>query len=119
LVKGDLNLRKCDGYIYLDMLAALSICLFIVFALFPIFDQLKLNKKNMLLRTEAHYLLYEKLTAFADGEIEAVPTEITRQNHLFTLNWGVPNGFPEMVEGCIQYQNAFGKREEVCDATKK
>jgi hypothetical protein len=117
--KGELKLRKCDGYIYLDMLAALSVCLFIALSLLPIIDQIKLDQKNILLRVEAQYVLYEKLTALLDGEMEAVPMDIVQQNYKYTLTWRVPKDFPEMVEGCIQYENASGRKEMVCDATKK
>ena len=112
-------MRKCDGYIYVEMLASLSICLFIVFALFPIVDQINLDRKNTLLRKEAQYILYERLTAFLNGDIDAVTMEINQQNHKYTLTWRVPKDFPKMVEGCIQYENVFGEKEMVCDVSKK
>ena len=68
--KGNLELKKCDGYIYVEMLVALFICLFIVFSLYPIIDQVKQDRKNILIRTEANHLLYEKLTALLDGSID-------------------------------------------------
>ena len=112
-------MKKSDGYIYLDILAALSVCLFIALTLFPIIDEIKLDRQNILLRTEAHYVLYEKLTAFLDGEMDAIPMEIVQRNHKYTLTWKVHKDFPEMMEGCIQYENAFRKTESICDATKR
>lgn len=112
-------MKKCDGYIYVDMLAALAVCLFIALSLFPIIDQIQLHRQNILLRTEAYYVLYEKLTAFLDGEIRAVPLDIVQQNHPYTLTWRVSEDFPNMMEGCVHYENAWGKAEMVCDATKK
>jgi hypothetical protein len=101
------------------MLAALAVCLFIILTLFPIIDQIKVDRKNISLRMEANYVLYERLAAFVDGEMEAVPMEIEQQNHIYTLTWGRQTDFPEMMEGCIHYENAYGKTEMVCDATKK
>lgn len=101
------------------MMAALSVCLFIALTLFPIITQIKLDRQNNWLRMEAHYILYEKLTAYLEGEIEADPMEIIERNHQFTLTWKVNHDFPEMMEGCIQYENALGKSEIFCDATKR
>ena len=112
-------MKRSDGYIYLDMMAALSVCLFIALTLFPIITQIKLDRQNIWLRTEANYILYEKLTAYLEGEIDAEPMEITQKNYKYTLTWRVNNDFPEMMEGCIQYENAFKKTEMVCDATKR
>ncbi len=117
--KEESKLKKSDGYIYLDMMAALSVCLFIALTLFPMIHQLKLDRQNIVLRIEAQYVLYEKLTAFLDGEIEAIPMEIMQNKQQYTLTWRVHEEFPEMMEGCIQYENAFGKTEMVCDATKR
>lgn len=112
-------MKRSEGYIYLDMMAALSVCLFIALTLFPIITQIKLNRENIWLRTEANYILYEKLTAYLEGELEAEQMEIMQKNHQYKLTWRVNNDFPEMMEGCIQYENAFRKTEMVCDATKR
>lgn len=72
-----------------------------------------------MLRIEAQNLLYERLTAFLDKEIDAVTIKINQQNHKYTLTWRVPKDFPKMVEGCIQYENVFGEKEMVCDVSKK
>lgn len=112
-------MKRSDGYIYLDMMAALSVCIFIVSTLFPIITQIKMDRQNIWLRTEAHYILYEKLTAYLEGEIEADTMEVMQSNHQYTVTWKVHHDVPEMVEGCIQYENAFKKTEMVCDATKR
>lgn len=101
------------------MLIALSICLFIVFAFYPMIDKVKQDRKNIQMRAEAHYLLYEKLTAFLEGSINLDSVEIKRQNHIYILTWRQLKDIPDMVEGCIQFENVFGKSEMVCDATKK
>ncbi len=112
-------MKRSDGYIYLDMIAALSVCLFIALTLFPIITEMKLDRHNNWLRTEAHHILYEKLTAYLEGDMNADPMEIRQRNHQYTLTWKVHNDFPDMMEGCIQYENAFEKPERVCDATKR
>lgn len=112
-------MRKSDGYIYLDIIAALSVCIFIALTLLPIIDEIKLDRKNILLKTEAHYVLYEKLTAYLDGEMEAIPMEIIQHNHKYILTWRAHKDYPGMMEGCIQYENAFRKTEMVCDASKR
>ena len=119
LEKGESKLKRSDGYIYLDMLAALSICLFIALTLFPIINQIKLDRHNILLRTEAHHILYEKLTAYLKGEIDANSMEMMERNHQYTLTWRANHGFPEMIEGCIHYENAFEETEKICDSTKR
>lgn len=112
-------MKRSDGYIYLDMIVALSICLFIALTLFPIIHQIKLDRHDITLKTEAHHILYEKLTAYLTGEIDAEPLEMTEGNDQYTLTWKVNHDFPEMIEGCIQYENAFGETEKICDFTKR
>ena len=112
-------MKRSDGYIFLDMMAAFSVCAFIAFTLFPIITQIILDRQNNWLRTEAHYILYEKLNAYLEGELDAEQMEITERNHQYSLTWRVHEDFPMMIEGCIQYENTFKKTERVCDATKR
>jgi competence protein ComGE len=112
-------LRKCDGYIYLDLLASLSICLFIACTMYPMIDQVRLDRKNMELRMEAHYVLYEKLLDYMDGTIEAESTELEKQHHTYTITWREHREFPNLLEGCIHYQNAYRKKETFCDVVQK
>lgn len=112
-------MKRSDGYIYLDMMAALSVCLFIALTLFPIIYQVKLDRHNIMLRTEAYHILYEKLNAYLKGDISANSMEMSERNHQYKLTWRANNDFPEMIEGCIQYENAFKKTEQICDSTKR
>lgn len=111
-------MRKCNGYIYVEMLAALTVCLFIVGALYPLIDKIRLDRKNILLKTEAHQVLYEKLTAVLAGDLEPISTTFEQENRRYTLTWSVYEDFPSLLEGCIHYENANGKNEKICDATK-
>ncbi|RRN73144.1 hypothetical protein EI200_05990 [Peribacillus simplex] len=69
-------MRNCKGYVYLEIIAAFSICIFVVLSILPILEELMTHRKNIVIRTEAHHLLYERLTAFIDGEIQAIGQEI-------------------------------------------
>ncbi len=74
--KGRFGLRNCKGYVYLELMAAFSICILLALAILPILEEVLTQRKDIPVRTEAHHLLYERLTAFMDGEIQAVGQEI-------------------------------------------
>ena len=112
-------MRNSNGYVYLEMMASFSICVFVVISMLPILEDMMSNRKNVVLRADAHHLLYERLSAYMDGEIQAIPEEITYQERLYELTWNVQKEFPDMVEGCVRYENARGKYESICDVAKK
>lgn len=112
-------MRNSKGFIYLEMMASFSICVFLVISILPILEDLMSNRKNVVLRADAHYLLYERLSAFMDDEIQAVNEEITYQERLYELTWNVQKDFPDMVEGCVRYENATGNYQAICDAAKR
>ncbi|MED3690563.1 hypothetical protein P4534_17460 [Peribacillus butanolivorans] len=112
-------MRNSRGYVYLEMIAAFSICIVLVISILPILEEIMTNRKNAVLRTEAHYLLYERLTAFMDGEVNAVDQEIHYQKRLYELTWKEQKDFPGLIEGCVRYENEVGKSESICDAAKK
>lgn len=112
-------MRNSKGYVYLEMIASVSICLFLVVSILPILEQSMSNRKNIVLRADAHYLLYERLSAYMDGEVRAVKEEIMYQERLYELTWNAQKGFPDMVEGCVRYENAAEKYESICDVAKR
>ncbi|MFD6439299.1 hypothetical protein ACFWDG_05700 [Peribacillus sp. NPDC060186] len=112
-------MRNSRGYVYLEMITAFSICIFLVISILPIIEEIMTNRKNVVLRTEAHYLLYERLNAFMDGEVNAVDQEIQYQKRLYEITWKDLRDFPGLIEGCVRYENAVGKSESICDAAKK
>ncbi|WP_285768898.1 hypothetical protein [Peribacillus sp. SI8-4] len=72
-------MRNCKGYVYLELMAAFSVCIFLVLSIFPILEKVMTDRKNMIMKTEAHHLLYEKLTAFMDGEQQGMEKEFMIQ----------------------------------------
>ncbi|WP_336866360.1 hypothetical protein [Peribacillus frigoritolerans] len=60
-------MRNCKGYVYLELMAAFSVCILLVLAILPMLEEVLTHRKDISLRTEAHHLLYERLTAFMDG----------------------------------------------------
>ncbi|MFJ7927961.1 hypothetical protein [Peribacillus sp. NPDC096448] len=112
-------MRNCKGYVYLELMAAFSVCILLVLAILPILEELLTHRKDIAVRTEAHHLLYERLTAFMDGEIDAVGQEIIYKKRSYELVWKDQGDFPGMIEGCVRYEDGTGKLESVCDAAKK
>jgi hypothetical protein len=112
-------LRNSKGYVYLEMIAAFSICIFLILSIMPILEDLMTSRKNIILRANAHYLLYERLSSFMDGEIQAVEQEIEYQQRVYELTWKPQKDFLGMIEGCVQYENASEKQVTFCDAAKK
>ncbi|MDF9760594.1 MULTISPECIES: hypothetical protein [Peribacillus] len=112
-------MRNCKGYVYLEIIAAFSICIFVVLSILPILEELMTHRKNIVIRTEAHHLLYERLTAFIDGEIQAVGQDIIYRRKSYELIWRDHGDFPGMIEGCVCYEDESGKYESICDAAKK
>ncbi|MGE7601242.1 hypothetical protein ACQKL5_01940 [Peribacillus sp. NPDC097675] len=112
-------MRNSKGYVYLEMIASVSICVFLVVSILPILVESMSNRKNVVLRADAHYLLYERLSAYMDGEIGAVKEDITYQERLYELTWSAQKGGSDMVEGCVRYENAAEEYESICDVAKK
>jgi hypothetical protein len=100
-------------------MAAFSICIFLVLSILPILEELMTHRKNIAVRTEAHHLLYERLTAFMDGEIQAIGQEIIYKKRSYELVWKDHLDFPGMIEGCVCYEDESGNLESICDAAKK
>ncbi|MFE4705887.1 hypothetical protein [Peribacillus simplex] len=112
-------MRNCKGYVYLELIAAFAVCIFLVLAILPILEELLMDRKDIAVRTEAHHLLYESLTAFMDGEIQAVGQEIIYKKRSYVLVWKDHGDFPGMIEGCVRYEDESGNLESICDAAKK
>ncbi|MED4634975.1 hypothetical protein P9443_19060 [Peribacillus frigoritolerans] len=112
-------MRNCKGYVYLELMAAFSICILLALAILPILEEVLTQRKDIPVRTEAHNLLYERLTAFMDGEIQAVGQEIIYKKRSFELFWKDHGDFPGMIEGCVRYEHETGNWESICDAAKK
>ncbi|CAH0176671.1 hypothetical protein SRABI96_01326 [Peribacillus sp. Bi96] len=112
-------MRNCKGYVYLELIAAFSVCIFLILSILPILEELMIHRENVVIRTEAHHLLYERLTAFVDGEIQALEQEIIIQKRSYVLIWKDNGELPGMIEGCVRYEDASGKSESICDAAKK
>lgn len=112
-------MRNCKGYVYLELMAAFSVCILLVLTILPILEEVLTHRKDISVRTEAHHLLYERLTAFMDGEIQAVGQEIIHKKRSFELVWKDHGGFPGMIEGCVRYEDETGNWESICDAAQK
>lgn len=112
-------MRNYKGYVYLELMAAFSVCIFLILSILPIIDELITRRKDIVIRTEAHHLLYERLTAFMDGEIQAIGQEIINKKKSYELIWKDHGDFPGMIEGCVRYENESGKFETICDAAKR
>ncbi|CAH0345720.1 competence type IV pilus minor pilin ComGE [Bacillus sp. CECT 9360] len=115
-------MRNSRGYIYLEMLAAFSVCCFIALSVLPILELVVTERNNAMQRMKAHHLLYEKLQAYMEGESEAVDETFVVNDMTYKMTWEpfLPSSdFSGMMRGCIEYEN-YGERDEmICDAAKR
>ncbi|PLT34726.1 competence type IV pilus minor pilin ComGE [Bacillus sp. V5-8f] len=111
-------MRNSNGYIYIELLAAFFIFCFITFSILPIYEKIMVDRADVRIRMEAFHLLYEKLQAYMEREIEAVDKTISVNGRAYQLTWEPNSDFP-MMRGCIYYKNFGGKNVSVCDFTKR
>ncbi|MGE7879599.1 hypothetical protein [Peribacillus muralis] len=112
-------MRNCKGYVYLELIAAFSVCIFLVLSILPILEKVMTDRKNMIMRTEAHHLLYERLTAFMDGEIQGMEQEFIIQKRMYRIIWKDGGDSMGTIEGCVRYEDASGRSETICDTATK
>ncbi|PJN89888.1 hypothetical protein [Bacillus sp. mrc49] len=112
-------MKNCKGYVYLELMAAFSVCAFLVLSILPILENVMTDRKNMIMKTEAHHLLYERLTAFMDGEVQGMEQEFIIQKKSYRMIWKDDGDSSGTIEGCVRYENASGKDESICDIAAK
>ncbi|RFU66779.1 hypothetical protein D0469_16810 [Peribacillus saganii] len=110
-------MKRSEGYIYVEMLAAFFVCCFIAFSLLPMFNNISSARKNAELDTEAAHLLYEQLESYM--AIQTAPALSNYNNRSFDITWNMPAAYPGFVEGCLKYESYEGESKTICDLAKK
>ncbi|MGX2960448.1 hypothetical protein JNUCC23_14430 [Peribacillus sp. JNUCC 23] len=106
-------MRNSNGYIFLETMIAFVICLFIVSTILPIVHEVKIDRANIKIRSVALHLLYETLAAYLDGDGRLSP-ELSDE---YRFTWTIEDESTKVM-GCIEYENAEGSYETVCDAVE-
>lgn len=112
-------MRNSSGYIYLEMLAAFSVCCFIALSVLPILEHVAAERNNAVQRMKAYHLLYEKLQDYMGGESEAVNQAFVVNEMSYKMTWEPASDFSGMMRGCIEYKNYGERAEMICDAAKR
>jgi hypothetical protein len=108
-------LRNSNGYIYVELLVAFFVLTFLIATIFPMLQEIEIDRKNNKIRSEAVHLLYEQLNGVTFEENVVVEVGIT----LYTIHFANSTEFPSMIEGCINYKIMEGSDENICDLTKR
>ena len=109
-------MKNCKGYVFLEMLSAFSICLFVVFAILPIVTDTVTERRDILLRMDAYSYLYDSLAGRMNGNERQQEDD---RNDLYFITWRDAADYPMLLEGCVHYENHKGKTEKVCDWARK
>ncbi|WP_057911748.1 hypothetical protein [Peribacillus muralis] len=112
-------MKNCKGYVYLELIAAFSVCIFLILTILPILEKVMTDRQNIIMRTEAHHLLYERLTAFMEGEIQGAEREFIIQKRSYRMIWKDDVDSSGKIEGCVRYEDVSGKSESICDTATK
>jgi len=100
---------NCKGFMLPEYLLAYTIWLLIALTWMPIYvhvlKQLEDSEEGKIVNDLFyHYLMEVKL-----GEAEKGITSIEKEGNVYTILWKIDNTV------CIQYNNVFQKKKEICD----
>lgn len=113
------SLRNCKGFMYAELLSACFIISFVIFSVLPLFKDIQALRKETLTRIDAHHLLYDKLAAYMEGEIEGVESSLFYGGQEYVLFWKEKPGYAGIMEGCIRYEKMDKEIIVFCDDAKR
>jgi hypothetical protein len=112
-------LKRCEGYIYFELLASFFICSFMAVSIFPIYMKIEQDRQNIKLKVDASHVLYGVLESYMDDGILPIDTVFSYNKRDFQITWGHENQITKMIEGCVKYQNAEKTYETICDTVRR